>query len=167
MSLVTTSDVNIESTIPINNVTAKPTIDADPSTQSTITPMSVVTLPSMIAPVERLKPVLIAVGIGFEECLYSSFTLSKMTTFASTAIPIESKIPAMPGKVSCTHGSTAQNQSKSTMYTQRARSAAMPSPRYAMPINTKMSAMPMTPAMRAIRIEFSPSVAEMFLTSEI
>ena len=86
-------------------------------------------------------------------------------TFASTAIPIESKMPEMPGKVNCTQGSTAQNQSRSTIYTQSARSAASPSPRYTRRRNIKMMATPTAPAMSAILTAFSPSVGEMFLFS--
>ena len=93
ISLVMTSDVNIERMIPMNSVTAKPTTDAEPMTHSTIAPMMVVTLPSMIAAVERLKPTLIAEGMGLELCLYSSRILSKMTMLASTAIPIDSRMP--------------------------------------------------------------------------
>ena len=56
----------------MNNVTANPTIDvevAEPTIQRTTEPMIVVTLPSMIAPVERLKPVLIDVWIDLLDVL--------------------------------------------------------------------------------------------------
>ena len=70
--LVITSDVNIERMIPMNSVTAKPTMDAEPIIHRTIAPIRVVTLPSMIAAAERLKPILTTDGMGLELCLYSS-----------------------------------------------------------------------------------------------
>ena len=58
--------------------------------------MRVVTLESRIAVNARLKPESIAARSVLPTAS-SSLILSKIITFASTAIPIERTIPAMPG----------------------------------------------------------------------
>ena len=98
-----------ESTIPISKVIPKP-FNAEAPNEPTIisitAPKMVVMLPSIIAPAERLKPSAHAVPNALPAA-DSSFILSKIMTFASTAIPIESSTPAIPESVSCTHGNTA------------------------------------------------------------
>ena len=63
--------------------------------------MIVVTLPSMMAERAFEKPSLIPERTVLPVAS-SSWILVNMMTFASTAIPIESMIPAIPGSVSVT-----------------------------------------------------------------
>ena len=65
--------------------------------------MIVVMLPSRIAQRDFEKPDLTDAGIFLPD-LYSSFILSNIITFASTAIPKLSMIPAILGSVNCTPG---------------------------------------------------------------
>ena len=100
-SLVTTSAVNMETMIPIAKVLANPLIVPLPRQKRTAAAISVVTLPSMIAERALLYPLLMAV-LTFLPAVISSRIRAKIITFASTAIPMESRIPAMPGSVSVT-----------------------------------------------------------------
>ena len=96
--LVINTAVNIESIIPIINVCAKPFTVPVPSQNNTAAAINVVILPSIIAGNALEKPLCTAT---LKEChaINSSFILSNITTFASTAIPTESTIPAIPGNV--------------------------------------------------------------------
>ena len=69
----------------------------------TIAAIIVVILESIIAVSALEKPESTALASGFP-LLNSSFILSKITIFASTAIPILSTIPAIEGSVSWSHG---------------------------------------------------------------
>ena len=88
--------VNIDTSTPINNVMAKPTIGPEPKFQSTTATISVVRFESIIATSARLNPLSIAF-LRLLPLLNSSFILSNIIIFASTAMPIESIIPAIPG----------------------------------------------------------------------
>ena len=98
MILVTTSAVNIDTTIPSASVYAKPFTLPVPIIPSTNAATSVVTFPSIIADNAFWKPTLSA-DFTFLPTLNSSLTRAKIITFASTAIPIERMIPAIPGSV--------------------------------------------------------------------
>ena len=89
----------MENTIPMASVTAKPRTVPDPRIPSTAAAIRVVTLPSRIAEKAFLYPVWMAV---FTETPFaiSSRIRAKMITLASTAIPMERIIPAIPGRVS-------------------------------------------------------------------
>ena len=84
--------------IPSISVIEKPLIVPLPIRYSTIAAIKVVILPSRIADSALLKPILI------EDCTVlpvasSSLILAKMITLASTAIPTDRMIPAIPGRV--------------------------------------------------------------------
>ena len=98
-SLVITRAVNIERMIPRISVLANPFTVPDPIRRSTTPAMIVVIFPSKIAENAFPKPFFIAVLTVFPSAI-SSLIRVKMMTFASTAIPIESRIPAIPGSVS-------------------------------------------------------------------
>ena len=84
--------------IPIARVLANPLIVPVPNIRSTTAAISVVTLPSIIAERALWKPLSTAC-LTVAPAPSSSFIRVKITTFASTAIPIESMIPAIPGRV--------------------------------------------------------------------
>ena len=90
--------MNIEVKIPIDNVTAKPLTGPEPRPNNIIAAISVVMFASTIVLKASLYPVSI-VAIGERPCLTSSLILSKIYTFACTAIPIVKTIPAIPGSV--------------------------------------------------------------------
>ena len=90
--------VKRETSIPTERVMAKPLMGPVPSIPSTKAAMSVVTFESTIAAHALLKPSSMAVLRGLPP-LNSSFNLSKMRTFASTAIPSDRMSPAIPGSV--------------------------------------------------------------------
>ena len=90
--------MNIDTTIPIASVYAKPFTAPEPLRPSTKAAMRVVMFPSKIAEKALLNPIFMA------DCTVlpvpsSSLIRSKMITLASTAIPIERIIPAIPGRV--------------------------------------------------------------------
>ena len=87
-------------------VMAKPLMEPAPKIISTTPAMMVVMLESRMAVKARLKP-LSTEARTVLPALSSSFTRSKMMTLASTAMPMDSTIPAIPGSVSCTPGMTA------------------------------------------------------------
>ena len=94
---VTVSAVNMETITPMPSVVAKPTIVPVPRKNSTAHAIRVVMLESRIAVNARLKPESIAL-LTVLPFLSSSLTRSKMMTFASTAIPMDRMMPAMPGR---------------------------------------------------------------------
>ena len=116
--------VNIEVNIPIANVTEKPLIGPDPKEYRHSAANSVVKLESIIVVRARLYPASIA-EIGVRPKATSSRILSKIKTFASTAIPIVKTIPAIPGsvKVAC---STDNAPTIKTMLKNRAILAKTP-----------------------------------------
>ena len=88
----------METIIPIASVYAKPLTAPEPLSPRTKAAISVVMFPSKIAENALLKPIFIA------DCTVlpvpsSSLIRSNMITFASTAIPIDRMIPAIPGSV--------------------------------------------------------------------
>ena len=89
----------IESMIPRIRVLAKPLTVPVPIRRSTIPAIIVVTFPSMIAERALSKPSLTADLTVFPAPI-SSLIRVNMITFASTAIPIDRMIPAIPGNVS-------------------------------------------------------------------
>src|SRR5579872_846877 len=110
MSLSTTTSVkarvmltavNSENTVPTSSVSAKPLTVPVPSQYSTAAPTIVVTCESKTVVKARLKPTPTAARV-VRPAHSSSLMRSKISTFASTAIPMESTNPAMPGSVSTT-----------------------------------------------------------------
>ena len=89
----------MERTTPIANVMANPLTVPEPNTPSTAAAIKVVTLPSTIAESAFLNPISIA-AITLLPAAISSRIRAKIITFASTAIPMERIIPAIPGSVS-------------------------------------------------------------------
>ena len=91
--------VNIEHRIPALKVIANPLIGPVPIKYKIRAVNSVVTLASRIVIKARSYPDSIALkgGVPF---MSSSFILSKIITFASTAIPTVNIKPAIPGRVS-------------------------------------------------------------------
>ena len=98
---VTVIAVNILINTPIINVRAKPLIMLVPKKYKITQVMIVVILESKIDVNALSKPALIAVN-NVLPAFSSSFVLSKIRIFASTAIPILSIKPAMPASVSVT-----------------------------------------------------------------
>ena len=96
---MTTSAVKTFVTRPTDSVTAKPLIGPVPYWNSTSAVISVVMLASRIVQSALSKPVAIAARGDFP-ARSSSRMRSKMSTFASTAMPTVSARPAMPGMVS-------------------------------------------------------------------
>ena len=96
---VTNSAVNMDTAIPSASVCAKPLTVPVPIKYSTAAAISVVTLPSMIADSAFWKPIFIEDFTVFPVAI-SSRIRAKIITFASTAIPMERMMPAMPGSVS-------------------------------------------------------------------
>ena len=99
---VTITAVNILKVTPINKVQANPcTVLAPklrPKTNKIIQTTTVAKLESRIEDHARLKPLLIAFS-NFSPSRSSSFIRSKTKILASTAMPVESKKPAIAGKV--------------------------------------------------------------------
>ena len=98
--------VNNDVAIPINKVVAKPLIGPVPKIYKTSAVRPVVIFASKIEDKALLKPSLIDCFNPFS-FLNSSLTLSNISTFASTDIPIVRTIPAIPGNVN-----TAPNPAK-------------------------------------------------------
>ena len=91
------SAVNMDTITPMPSVVAKPTIVPVPRKNSTPHAIRVVMLESRIAVNARLKPESMALLTVLPAAI-SSLMRSKIMTFASTAIPIDRMIPAMPGR---------------------------------------------------------------------
>ena len=91
--------VNNEVPIPINKVVAKPLIGPVPKINSIKAVSPVVILASKIDESALLKPSETASFIPFP-LVSSSRMRSKISTLASTEIPIVKTIPAIPGRVS-------------------------------------------------------------------
>ena len=108
---VTKTAVNSENTVPQKSVYAKPFTVPVPSMNSTPAPTIVVTWLSNTDVNARLKPILTAERNDLP-AHSSSLRRSKISTLASTAIPIESTKPAMPGSVStaCAADSSAEQR---------------------------------------------------------
>ena len=90
--------VNILNTIPKPKVIAKPLIGPLPKKNNTTAAIIVVTFESRIVAKALENPE----SIAFLKVLplrNSSLNLSKIKTLASTAIPIDKIIPAIPGRV--------------------------------------------------------------------
>ena len=104
---MTTTAVNMEHTTPMVSVMAKPLMVPAPKIISTRPAMMVVMLESRIAENARLNPLSTEARTVLPARI-SSFMRSKMMTLASTAMPMDSTMPAMPGSVSCTPGITAR-----------------------------------------------------------
>ena len=90
--------VTSEKTVPQNNVYAKPLTVPVPSMKSTPAPTMVVTWLSKTAVNARRKPICTEARRLFPDH-NSSLSRSKIRTLASTAMPIESTKPAIPGRV--------------------------------------------------------------------
>ena len=99
--LETVIAVNIETKTPMPSVRAKPLTAAVPSQKRMAPVMIEETLESRIESQARLKPSWNASDI-FLPFFNSSFARSKMSTLASTAIPIERMNPARPAAVRVT-----------------------------------------------------------------
>gem|GEM_PF-5498769 len=99
MPRVTMIAVNIDVRMPIDRVTAKPLIGPVPMANRMPPTSKVVRLPSRIAEKALSKPSWMARWIDMPLAI-SSRIREKMSTLASTAIPMVSTIPAIPGRVS-------------------------------------------------------------------
>ena len=93
-----TTAVNIETSTPMINVTAKPLTKPVPISTKINAVIIDDILPSRMDVHARLKPSSIALKI-LRHRRTSSFVLSKIKILASTAIPMESTNPAIPGRV--------------------------------------------------------------------
>jgi len=90
--------VNIDAITPRDSVIEKPLIGPEPNANSNTAAIRVVILASSIVDIALSKPFFTIWKTFF--CFYlSSLILSKIRTFASTAIPIVNTIPAIPGNV--------------------------------------------------------------------
>ena len=96
---VTNTAVTIDATRPTSSVMAKPWTGSVPTAYSISAVSAVVTFESMIALIACLNPSSTARFTDFPASI-SSRIRSKIRTFASTAMPIESAKPANPGSVS-------------------------------------------------------------------
>ena len=97
-NLVKVKAVKTDVKIPIANVIEKPLTGPEAIKNNIIAAINVVIFASNIVYKALLYPFSTAFII-FDPFLISSFTLSKIRTFASTAIPIVNIIPAIPGNV--------------------------------------------------------------------
>ena len=92
--------VNIDVAMPSDSVTAKPLIGPVPNMNSTIAAISVVRFESTIVEYALSQPARM-LACGDMPFASSSRMRSKISTFASTAMPTVSTMPAMPGSESC------------------------------------------------------------------
>ena len=86
--------------MPIDSVTAKPRIGPVPNWNRKSAAISVVTLVSMIDDSALLEARRRSPTATVRPARSSSRMRSKMSTLASTAMPMVSTMPAMPGRVS-------------------------------------------------------------------
>jgi hypothetical protein len=119
--------VNMEVMMPSDSVTAKPRIGPVPKVNSTMAAISVVMLPSAMADRAFSYPEWIA-ACGVLPFLISSRMRSKISTFASTAMPTVSTMPAIPGSVSAAC-SMDMSATRSTTLASSAQAAMMPNTR--------------------------------------
>ena len=96
--LVNIRDVNIEAITPKDKVIEKPLIGPEPNTNNNSDAIKVVILASKMVDKALSNPFFIDSYI-FLFFTFSSFILSKISTLASTAIPIVKTMPAIPGNV--------------------------------------------------------------------
>ena len=108
--LVINTAENIELTIPIIRVKAKPWIGPDATAPNTKAAMNVVKFASTIATNAFSYPLCTA-SCGLFWAFISSLILSNIITFASTDIPIVSIIPAIPGSVNVPAASLQDSKS--------------------------------------------------------
>ena len=95
-------------TTPRPKVMAKPRIGPVPKKNNTAAAIIVVKFESKIVVKARLKPESIAMRSVFP-AFTSSLKCSKISTLASTAIPIDKMIPATPGSVSVASNNLSTN----------------------------------------------------------
>ena len=127
MNWVRVIAVNMEITTPSPRVMAKPLMLPVPKQNSTAEAIIVVILESKIVVKAREKPA----SMDSRNVLplrYSSLKCSKISTLASTAIPMDRIIPATPGKVRVASRSFRAN-SRIITYAIRLMSATMPDTR--------------------------------------
>ena len=110
---VMTTAVSSENAVPQNSVYAKPFTVPVPSMYSTPAPTIVVKCESNTELNARWKPMRTAAR-SVLPAHSSSLMRSKISTLASTAIPIESTKPAMPGSVSTACATESSASSIST-----------------------------------------------------
>ena len=96
--LVMTKAVNMDRITPSASVMANPLTVPEPKIPRTAAAISVVIFPSRIADSALWNPVSMAVATVPPSAI-SSWILAKMMTLASTAIPMERMMPAIPGSV--------------------------------------------------------------------
>ncbi len=87
--------------IPMASVMANPFTVPEPKSPSTRAAIRVVMFPSTMADMAFLNPISMEVETVFPVAI-SSLIRPKITTLASTAIPMERIIPAIPGRVRVT-----------------------------------------------------------------
>ena len=110
--------------MPMASVTANPRTGPDPNWNRITAAINVVTLASMIVRSACRKPISTA-ETGVRPLRVSSRMRSNTSTLASTAMPIVSTMPAMPGnvRVACKAESAA---TINAMFTESATVAATP-----------------------------------------
>ncbi len=121
---VITRAANNEVKIPMMRVVANDSIGPEPNTFSTIAVNMVVTFASIIEESAFWKPVSTA-DFKSLPAACSSLILSKISTLASTAIPIVKTIPAIPASVS-TAPKDASEPKINKMFANKAMSAMIP-----------------------------------------
>ena len=155
--LVTTSAVNMDKIMPNANVWANPFTVPEPMNPSTMAAINVVKFPSQIAENAFSNPILMA-DCTVLPVASSSLILAKIITLASTAIPIDRMIPAIPGRVS-----VISNRFKritiNAVYILNAMLAAIPITQYTASINITTSTKPTAAAFRLVLIAALPSCA--------
>ena len=114
----------METTIPRASVCAKPLTVPEPMKPSTAAAISVVIFPSRIAESAFWKPIFIE-DFTVLPVAISSRIRAKIITLASTAIPIDRIIPAIPGSVRVI-SKPLSSRIISTTYMHSARELATP-----------------------------------------
>ena len=155
--LVTNNAVNMERIIPIARVEANPFTVPEPLQNKTTAAIRVVTLPSIMADRALLKPVLMADLTVFPTPISSLIRVNIMT-LASTAIPMDRIIPAIPGSVRVTSKAERRINSRPT-YNPKARTEASPGIRYTPIIKRATIRNPIAAALRLVAMASWPSFA--------
>ena len=125
--LVTVIAVNMLRTMPRLKVTANPLIGPLPKKNKITAANNVVTFESKIVTKARLNPASIEARRVFP-ARNSSLNRSKINTLASTAIPMDKMIPAIPGSVSVAFSIFIDTKSNTT-YNSRDTFATKPDSR--------------------------------------
>src|SRR3989344_4618677 len=156
---VTVMAENRDTITPTPSVKAKPLIKEVPNQKRMIAVIMLDVLESRIENQAREKPCETASVIFFPE-RNSSFTRSKISTLASTAIPIEIMKPAIPAAVKVT-GRSLKSVNTMAIKIQRERIAISPGKRYQSSKKRTTNKNPITAAFTPAVTACSPRVAQM------